>query len=77
MTYEKIKTGVFRIFVSLYVIFGAIVISFNLIYQPHDTYHLFEQEIPNIPVSLIGGAIIFWVVYYMIFWIIDAFLDKG
>ena len=69
MNYERCKTGIFRIFVVLTIIyFGTFLLSINPQLQDPDRYpNIFKFVV--IPTGL-------WSIYFVGFWIIKGFLGK-
>ena len=69
MNYERCKTGIFRIFVVLTIIyFGTFLLSINPQLQNPDSYpYIFKFVV--VPTGL-------WSIYFVGFWIIKGFLGK-
>jgi hypothetical protein len=69
MSHEKIKTGVFRIFVVLTIIwFVIVIVGLNPEVQDIDRYR-FEFFFMVVPTGL-------WSIYFFGLWIIKGFLGK-
>jgi hypothetical protein len=62
MTYERMKTGMFRVCVVL-----TILVEWLLLEDVH--YRRFEE-------SMIWAPLVIWSIYFVGFWIIKGFLGK-
>jgi hypothetical protein len=64
MTYEKIKTGMFRVFVFLTIILEGF------------TYILYTETGSDEPHLFVLFPVVLWSIYFLGLWIINGFLGK-
>ncbi len=64
MTYERYKTGIFRVFVTLTIFLEVFV------------YTIYKKTGSNEEILFVVAPVFLWSIYFLGFWIYKGFADK-